>query len=60
VKAEELKQKGQLAMGRFWVGDAGKGGRAVVDDRALRKEETANAVSPLMGSAIDALLCAAP
>jgi hypothetical protein len=26
---------------------------------SLRKEETANAVSPLMGSAIDALPCAA-
>jgi hypothetical protein len=36
-----------------------KGERATADDRALRKEETANAVSPLMGSAIDALPCAA-
>jgi hypothetical protein len=36
------------------------GERAAADDRALRKEETANAVSPLMGSAIDALPCARP
>jgi hypothetical protein len=43
-----------------WREMLAKGVKAVADDRALRKEETANAVSPLMGSAIDALPCAAP